>query len=213
MKGFHQSKLCYPLICCLLAYCKHFSNGEMMFWMSKCFFHILCFFIFCFTIQLLVNKYSKKKVSIATEKITTKDKRLPSLSFCPYPAMKERTDPLIFNDSNLTGSEILQSIRNSIYKKNETFFYVSYQTRDNPGFECLTTKDSHDGNKPCAFPSTFNNQTLHECDGHSYDASATWCWTKVHEDGTPFSQTPGSWGNCSPRCKGKEDDNQTYKIF
>ena len=116
-----------------------------MFWMSKCFFHILCFFIFCFTIQLLVNKYSKKKVSIATEKITTKDKRLPSLSFCPYPAMKERMDPLIFNDSNLTGSEILQSIRNSIYKKNETFFYVSYQTRDNPGFECLTTKDSHDG--------------------------------------------------------------------
>ena len=44
------------------------------------------------------------------------------------------------------------NIYESVWKRNETFYYLDYPNENNTGFECMTMKNSNDPRKPCRFP-------------------------------------------------------------
>ena len=49
-------------------------------------------------------------------------------------------------------NEVKTNISKSVWKRNETFYYVDYPNENNLGFECMTKKNSNDPRKPCRFP-------------------------------------------------------------
>ena len=63
----------------------------------------------------------------------------------------------MFRNDSISIKEIENLVKANSWQSEEIFYYVSYQTKSNPGYECLTTKDSVDPRKPCSFPFIWDN--------------------------------------------------------
>ena len=123
-------------------------------------------------------------------------------------------------------NKLKRNMSETVWKRNETFYYVDYPNENNSGFECMTKKNSNDPRKPCRFPyihhidkKTSNNfhsiflfsysqfllLVVNECPSDVI-ANYTYCFTKIRENGTVFisgATTNKVWGMCSKNCKGK----------
>ena len=119
----------------------------------------LFFILFCACCNLLISKYLKGKISVAVERIEMRNKEYPSVTVCPVNSLKENQDKYLEDDNTMTSSEILTKFKDTAWKRNETFYYVSYVTENSPGFECLTDKSSNDPVKPCSFPYVWESQS------------------------------------------------------
>ena len=166
----------------------------------KRFLELISICLFSLSFYFIIRKYLERQVSISVEHIVTEYLDNPSISVCPYQSMKSELDSLIFEPTNLTGAEILESFRNQAYKRNETFFYVSYPSDSNPGFECLTSMFSSDDGKPCSFPFIYQNKSNEKCN-YYMDGDYSWCLTRVRDDNTMVEDSE-YWGQCNKRCEG-----------
>ena len=86
-----------------------------------------------------------------------KAKDFGSVSICPFIAFKDNLEDQMFRNETISLEDIKRLIDENAWKRNETFYFVSYPTDTDPGFECLTTKDSIDRTKPCSFPFKWDN--------------------------------------------------------
>ena len=114
-----------------------------------------------------VVKFSAKEITSSTKKIIITEKEYPSISICPNYPFKINLEDYIFKNDSISMQEIKKLIKTYSWSKEEIFYYVSYQTESNPGFECLTTKDSLDPRMPCSFPFTWDKDNI--CKNDSID--------------------------------------------
>ena len=91
------------------------------------------------------------------QKIAFTEKEYPSISICPNFPFKSYLEDFMFKNDSISLKEIEKLVKQNSYSKDEIFYYVSYPTFSNLGYECLTTKDSVDYRKPCVFPFIFDN--------------------------------------------------------
>lgn len=171
---------------------------------AKRFLELIFFVLFCLFCNLLLVKYFSKKVSVAVEQITMKNKDYSSVSVCPLNGLQKTMDNMIEAKSNLSAVEIINAMKNVAWKRNETFYFVSYATENKPGFECLTLKYSNDPVKPCIFPWKWSGKLLHNCSISSSNGEP-WCITKANLDNTLNLATTQRWGICdNERCHGQQ---------
>ena len=102
-------------------------------------------------------KYFSREVTSSTKKIIFAHKEYPSISICPYSPFKINLEDHMFKNDSISLKEIEKLVKSSSWTADEIFYYVSYQTETNPGYECLTTKDSVDPRRPCSFPFIWDN--------------------------------------------------------
>ena len=170
---------------------------------AKRFLELIFFILFCLFCNILLVKYFSKKVSVSVEQITMETKDYSSISVCPLNGLRDRMDYLIEEKSNLSSVEILNTMKKVAWKRNETFYFVSYATKDKPGFECLTLKYSNDPMKPCVFPFEWNGEILQNCSKSSSNGEP-WCITRANNDQTLNIDTTSRWGICDgERCHGQ----------
>ena len=122
-------------------------------------------------------------------------------SVCVDNIYKKDIFQYFYKNQSLTVDEIENLVKENIWNKNETFYFVNYPSPSNPGFECMTTKDSVDSNEPCMFPYNWKGNPVNNC---SYDKIAEeeepWCLTKLNKNHTMFKSQ--QWGNCRKECDG-----------
>ena len=103
--------------------------------------------------------------------------------------------------SNLSFVQTRDLVKENVWKRNETFFFVNQASSKKKGYPCMTTKDSSDPGKPCSFPFNWmykqNTCTVLNSNGQH------WCYTKVSTDRTVDRSTYEHWGACSPNCNGE----------
>ena len=102
-------------------------------------------------------KYFSREVTSSTKKITFAAKEYPSISICPSHAFKINLEDYMFKNNSISLEEIENLVKANAWTADEIFYYVSYQTKTNPGYECLTSKDSVDPRRPCSFPFIWDN--------------------------------------------------------
>ena len=171
---------------------------------AKRILEIILFILFCSFCNLLLVKYFSRKVSVAVEKIKVENKAYSSISVCPLNGLRDNMDHFIEEKSNLSAVEILNEMKKVAWKRNETFYFVNYATKDKPGFECLTLKYSNDPMKPCVFPFMWDGELFHNCSKASSN-SESWCITKANNDNTINMDTLKRWGICDlERCHGQK---------
>ena len=102
-------------------------------------------------------KYFSREVTYSTKKIIFPAKEYPSISICPNPAFKVNLEDYMFKNDTISLEDIESLVKDEAWSSEEIFYYVSYQTKTNPGYECLTTKDSVDPRRPCSFPFTWDH--------------------------------------------------------
>ena len=77
--------------------------------------------------------------------------QFPSVSVCAEYSFKKYIDGIILrNETNLEMAENI--VKSNIWRRNETFFFVSHKTSELGDFPCMTITDSPDGGRPCSFP-------------------------------------------------------------
>ena len=97
-------------------------------------------------------KYSEKRISIAIKEKESTDIQYPSVTVCPIPGSRDRFEAAVFNPSTSL-EEAEQIFKESIWKKNEIFYFVNQKHQLNPGFPCMTSSQGMmDPGKPCIFP-------------------------------------------------------------
>ena len=96
---------------------------------------IFFFIIFCLTAWTSIQKYLSYKISITVKEENMKEKEFPSISICPQSALKENLENVIFkNESfNLSFTEIESLLISKTWKRNETFYFVSYPSNEDSG--------------------------------------------------------------------------------
>ena len=104
------------------------------------------------TFENIFDKFLSGKIAIFEQTKTMPSKDYASISICPFIAFKHNIEHQMFKNETVSLSEIGKLVRENAWKRNETFYFVSYPTNDDPGFECFTTKDSVDRLRPCSFP-------------------------------------------------------------
>ena len=82
------------------------------------------------------------------------------MSVCTEYTFKKYIDEEIL--SNLSMSETKNLVKSVLWKRNETFYFVSYPSEKDLGFECMTTPDSYDFVKPCSFPFYYEKSMIIE---------------------------------------------------
>ena len=185
------------------------------------FCELMLFIIFCYCGFTSVRKYQSGKVSIFVELQTMKDLDYGSMSICPYFAFKKNLEDLMFKNETIVLDDVQKLVDENVWKRNETFYFVSYPTNEEPGYECLTTKGSVDNKKPCIFPFKWHNKCKLETELNGWfnikyqitilaystctiDGNVErWCVTKTSEDGEVAWDTTKRWGLCEDRCTGK----------
>ena len=115
---------------------------------------------------------------------------------------KKQFDDLLFINQSITLGEIEDLVEERVWKKNETLYFVDFPSNSNPGYECMTTKDAYNSNKPCSFPFYWRKQLLQNCSDKD-TGGEPWCFTKVNQE-FKFSvqEHQGGWGLCRPECQG-----------
>ena len=104
-----------------------------------------------------VVKYCSREITTSTKKISFTKKEYPSISICLSYPFKTNLEEYMFKNDSISLKEIEKIVKANSWTADELFYYVSYQTETNPGYECLTTKDSVDPRKPCSFPFIWGN--------------------------------------------------------
>lgn len=126
---------------------QYFSHGLEIFF----------FMIFTFMCWRSLVKYCSRERTVLIKKIDFEEKEYPSVSICPNHPFKTNLEDFMFRNDSISIKEIENLVKANSWKSEEIFYYVSYQTKSNPGYECLTTKDSVDPRKPCSFPFIWDN--------------------------------------------------------
>ena len=124
-------------------------------------------------------------------------------SVCMDNIYKKDFDDLLFVNQSITVGEIEDLVKENVWKKNETLYFVDFPSNSNPGYECMTTKDSYDSNKPCNFPFHWRDKLRLNCSEED-TGGELWCFTKLNWDlqYDSSSQHPRRWGLCRPECQG-----------
>ena len=93
------------------------------------------FIIFCLTAWTSIQKYLSYKISITVKEEKMKEKEFPSISICPHHALKENLENVIFKNEALNASftEIERLLISKTWKRNETFYFVSYPSNKDSG--------------------------------------------------------------------------------
>ena len=117
----------------------------------------LFFVVFIFTCWNSLVKYFSKEISSSTKKIGFVEREYPSISICPLSPFKVNLEDDLFKNDSISLQEIKNLVKDNSWTADEIFYYVSYPTKTNPGYECLTTKDSVDPSRPCSFPFIWDN--------------------------------------------------------
>lgn len=112
---------------------------------------------------------------------------------------KKDFDDLLFINQSITVEEMKDLVKENVWKKNETLYFVDFPSYSNPGYECMTTKDAYNSNKPCSFPFYWRDKLVHNCSDED-TGGELWCYTKVNQE-LKYS-FEGGWGLCRPECKG-----------
>ena len=117
---------------------------------------------------------------------------------------KKSFDDLLFINQSITVGDIEDLVKERVWKKNETLYFVDFPSNSNPGYECMTTKDSYNSNKPCSFPFYWRDQLLQNCSDQD-TGGEPWCYTKVNQEfkhNSSLQEHEGGWGLCRPGCQG-----------
>ena len=122
--------------------CRHLGNILLIILLS----------LFMITVCHLWMKYSEKRISITTKEEESIDLQYPSVTVCPVPASRDRFEAAVFNlNTSMDSAE--QIFKESIWKMNETFYFVNQKHPLNPGYPCMTSSQGLiDPGKPCIFP-------------------------------------------------------------
>ena len=72
-----------------------------------------------------------------------------SFSICADTAYKNPLGDVIFNNDSSSIDAIGSLVKENIWNKNETFYYLDFPTVGRAGFPCMTTKDSVDPIRSC----------------------------------------------------------------
>ena len=119
----------------------------------------------------------------------------PSVTVCIDSTFKTYIDDLLYSNSTLAETENLVKAR--IWKRNETFYFVNQKFNTKDGYPCMTTSESIDPGRPCAFPFHVNITREEgkeifglEKEEHLVNYNCTlkynpdpWCYTKVDNNG------------------------------
>ena len=135
----------------------------------------------------------------------------PSVTVCPSPPFKRKDGIKNFPSS----SEAFEHLFKAEHKtKNNTFYFVNQPSKSNPGFPCMTTKNSYDPGKPCHFPFLLppraakdenNVSIVKECI-ESEISNERFCATKVDQENMIIldnEDSHDSFGFCPPWCNGE----------
>ena len=101
-------------------------------------FKILSISLFLFVCQHSWTKYKTGRTTTEIRKNHIEKVQYPSVTVCVENAMKTVVD--ISNGSNYSFNETRNKIKENVWKRNETFFFVNQASSKSPGFPCLTSK-------------------------------------------------------------------------
>ena len=94
------------------------------------------------------TKYKTGRTSTEIRKNHIEKVQYPSVTVCVEYALKKFVD--ISNQSNLSYIETKNLIKENIWNRNETFFFVNQASNIYPGYPCITSKGSYDPGRPCS---------------------------------------------------------------
>ena len=125
----------------------------------------------------------------------------PSISVCTKYAFKKYIDPEISGNMSLKEKE--QLIKNNIWKRNETFYFVNQKSDSNDGFPCITTRESDDPGRACVFPFKHrsSNKVIFNCS--NINSEEDWCYTSVNPDLSAWKDSfkRNKYGHCTSRVR------------
>ena len=126
---------------------------------------------------------------------------------------KKDFDDLLFVNQSVSLREIEDHVKENVWMKNETLYFVDFPSKSNPGYECSTTKDSYDSNKPCSLPFVWRDKLLNNCSDDD-TGGELWCFTKLFPE-TLYHSTEHlkRWGLCRPECQGCPTANTIHHIL
>ena len=108
---------------------------------------VVLFFAMCKNLWI---KYQLRLTTFSVEEKRMNKIKYPSVTVCPSLPFKTLSG-IFQNLSNI------EDLRKKHKNKNDTFYFVNQQTRNNPGHPCMTTRDSINPGKPCMFPFKYEN--------------------------------------------------------
>ena len=94
-------------------------------------------------------------------------------------------------------------VKENVWKRNETFFFVNHPSMKAPGFPCITTADSNDPGRPCSFPFIPSSYSTNATNCSTLWDLEPWCYTKVTANRRRAEGNMGYWGNCMKKCNGE----------
>ena len=146
----------------------------------KHFLSLIFFICFIYTLCLSLSKFMKKRKLQELTYETSSLQTYPSISVCTKYAFKKYIDPEISGNMSLKEKEHL--IKNNIWKRNETFYFVNQKSDSNDGFPCITTRESDDPGRACVFPfkHSSSNKVIFNCS--NINSEEDWCYTCLNSD-------------------------------
>ena len=108
----------------------------------------------------------------------------PSVTVCVEFTFKKYIDEKIYSN-NISLEETEALIKENIWKRNETFYFVNQKSNIREDFPCMTTSESADPGKPCSFPfrvnmsngDNYGDLLKHSCTNYTHPE--LWCYTKL----------------------------------
>ena len=118
---------------------------------------VLTFFYVCvFLRQIFIslNAYFDRKTEFKTQMKSEFRIQYPSVSVCPKYTYKDVKVNVAMNVDNTSVHLIKDLVRESIWRKDEVFYFVNHpgMFNDSGDFPCNTINDGKDRGKPCHFP-------------------------------------------------------------
>ena len=118
-------------------------------------------------------------------------------------AYKAGFDDLFFRNESITVAEIGEIVKENVWRRNETFYFVNFPSDSDGGYPCITSRDSIDPNKPCSFPFYWKDELLFNCTDQD-NGGELWCYTKLAQDFRPHPNNTAKWGLCGDQCQGTD---------
>ena len=141
---------------------------------------VLCILLFFWVCPKSWAKFRSGRESSDIRQIDIQEVQYPSVSVCVENALKSVVD--ITHQSNLSFDETSYLVKKSVWKRNETFFFVNQPSIASQGHPSMTTKESQNPGRPCSFPYYYKH--LHYNCTNLTSKGHPWCYIKVKEDGS-----------------------------
>ena len=165
---------------------------------------------FCRQCYLSLKKYYERKTTFSMKEVRREEQQYPSVTICPSLPLKKKDG---VKNIPMSPEAIEVLIKREHKTINDTFYFVNHPSKSNPGFPCMTTKNSFDPGKPCHFPFSIPqdpanaeyNKTNYVC-VQSPTSNERFCATKVSKGNLTLLEKEyheDSYGFCPPRCKGE----------